>query len=118
MTRRPITLTASLLAIAALAPAAASADVQLGGAPTLRLVDARHAELRFAADALPRRASARLAGGRRASSLARTGRHGHDVVYTARVTSRKDLRTGAKYTVRIEVPGQAAIVRLVKLRAR
>jgi hypothetical protein len=109
MIRRPITVTASLLAVAA--------DVKLGGAPTLRLVDAHHAQLHFASDALPRRTTVRFAGdGRRVSSLARTGRHGSDLIYTARVTSKAALRAGAKYTLRIDVPGQAPIVRLVKLR--
>jgi hypothetical protein len=32
------------------------------------------------------------------------------------VTSKTALRAGTKYTLRIEVPGQAPIVRLVKLR--
>jgi hypothetical protein len=118
MIRTPVTLTASLLAVAALAPATAgAAGVTLGGAPTMRLVDAHHAQLHFAADALPRRATVRFAGGgRRVSSLARTGRHGGDAVYSARVTSKTALRAGTKYTLRIEVPGQAPIVRLVKLR--
>jgi hypothetical protein len=61
MTRKTLTLTASLLTAAALAPAAAGADVQLGGAPTLRQVDAHHATLRFASDRLPRTPAGRIA---------------------------------------------------------
>jgi hypothetical protein len=122
MSRKPIAVTASLLAAAALAPAAASAaDVRLGGAPTLRLVDTHHAQLRFASDRLPRKANGAIdarvtfAGGQRVSALKPAGRHGKDVVYTARVTSRKPLRVGTKYTVRIKVDDQAPIVRKVKL---
>ncbi len=122
MSRKPIALTASLLAAAALVPTAASAtDVRLGGAPTLRLVDTNHAQLRFASDRLPRKANgaidarATFAGGQRVSALKPAGRHGKDVVYTARVTSRKPLRVGTKYTVRIKVDDQAPIVRKVKL---
>jgi hypothetical protein len=120
MLRTRTALAASLLA-AALAPAAASAaPVHLGGQPTLRQVDAHHAQLRFAADRLPRGAGGAVAArvriaGQRVGALHATGRHGRDVVYSARVTAPASLRAGAKYTVRIEVPGQAALVRLVKL---
>jgi hypothetical protein len=122
MSHKPIALTASLLAAAALAPAAASAaDVQLGGQPTMRLVDTHHAQLRFASDRLPRKANGAIdaritfAGGQRVSGLKRAGRHGRDVVYTARVTSKNALRVGTKYTVRIKVADQAPFVRKVKL---
>jgi hypothetical protein len=121
MLRTPTALTAALLAAAALAPAAANAaHIELGGQPTLRQLDATHAQLRFAADRLPRRvgggvaARARIAG-QRVGALHAAGRHGRDVVYTARVTAPAGLRAGAKYTVRIEIPGQRAIGRLVKL---
>jgi hypothetical protein len=120
------TITASLLAAAALAPATATATAsgaQLGGQPTMRAIDAHHATLEFAADRLPRTASGavearvRFAGGQRVSALKPVGRHGSDVRYTATVTSRSDLRVGAKYTVRITLPGSAQVVRLVKLHA-
>jgi hypothetical protein len=122
MTRKTLTLTASLLAAAALAPAVAGADVQLGGAPTLRQVDAHHATLRFASDRLPRTPAGRIAArvvfsGERAGSVTAVGRHGDDVVYRARISTDRDLRAGAKYTVRIVVEGQDAIVRKVKLHA-
>jgi hypothetical protein len=121
MLRTRTALAASLLAAAALAPAAASAaPVDLGGQPTLRQVDAHHAQLRFAADRLPRGAAGAVAArvriaGQRVGALHVTGRHGRDVVYSARVTAPAGLRAGAKYTVRIEVRGQGAIVRLVEL---
>jgi hypothetical protein len=118
---RPTALTASLLVTAALAPAAAgAASVHLGGQPSMHQTDATHARLQFAADRLPTSRSGavaarvRIAGGR-ISGLTATGRHGRDVVYRARVTAPNGLDVGAKYTVRIEVPGQAPIVRLVKL---
>ena len=117
MLRTPTALTTSLLAAAALAPAVASAaPVDLGGQATLGQVDATPAELRFAADRLPRRAGGavrarvRIAGQRVAAPHA-DGRHGREVVYTARVTAPGGLQAGAKYAVRIEVPGQAALVR-------
>jgi hypothetical protein len=120
----PKTITASLLAAAALAPATANASgAQLGGQPTMRAIDAHHATLEFAADRLPRTASGavearvQFAGGQRVSALKPVGRHGSDVRYTATVTSRSDLRVGAKYTVRITLPGSAQVIRLVKLHA-
>jgi hypothetical protein len=120
MTRKPLILTAALLAAAALAPAAASADVRLGGAPTLRLVDAHHATLRFASDRLPRTSTGRLRArvsfsGQRAGSVTPVGRHGDDVVYRARITTDRELRVGTRYTVRIVVDGLEPIVRKVKL---
>jgi hypothetical protein len=122
MTRKPITtLTATLLAATALAPAAAlAADVQLGGAPTLRQVDATHATLRFAADRLPRTESGRLdarvlVSGKRVAALKATGRHGNDVVYSARVNADRELRAGTKYTVTFRIADQDPIVRKVKL---
>ena len=118
---RKTTLTASLLAVAALAPAAHAAGAKLGGQPTMRAVDSHHAKLEFAADRLPRTksgavdATIRFAGGQRVGALKVAGRHGEDVRYTATVTSRSDLRVGAKYTVRIKLPGSPQVTRLVKL---
>jgi hypothetical protein len=118
------TIAASLLAAAALAPAAAHASgAHLGGQPAMRLVDAHHATLELAADRLPRTAKGavdarvQFAGGQRVSALKPAGRHGYDVRYTATVTSRSNLRVGAKYTVRIRLAGSAPVVRLVKLHA-
>jgi len=123
---RKTTHTASLLAAAVLAPAAAHAaadhGARLGGQPTMVQVDAHHATLEFAADRLPRTASGavdakiQFAGGQRVSGLKPVGRHGYDVRYTAAVSSRSDLRVGTKYTVRIKLPGSPSVTRLVKLR--
>jgi hypothetical protein len=122
MSRKPITITASLLAAAMLAPTAAlAADVELGGAPTARMTDEHHAVVRFAADRLPRTAAGKLDArvvfsGERATRLKAVGRHGDDVVYTARVSTDRTLRPGTKYTVRIRVADQDAFVRKVTLR--
>ena len=86
-------------------------------------MDTRHATLSFAADRLPRRADGAIharvtfATGQRVSALRVRGRHGDDVVYTARVTSQNPLRVGTKYTVRFRFAGQAPIERKVKLHA-
>ena len=124
------TLTASLLAAAALAPAAAHAadapaahHARLGGQPTMFQVYAHHATLEFAAARLPRTATGavdarvRFAGGQRVSALKPVGRHGTDIRYRATVTSTSDLRAGAKYTVRIALAGSPAVTRLVTLHA-
>jgi hypothetical protein len=119
--------TTALLATAALAPAAAHAasdhGARLGGQPTMVQVDAHHATLEFASDRLPRTAGGavdariRFAGGQRVSGLTPVGRHGYDVRYRATVRSQSALRAGAKYTVRIGLPGSATVTRLVTLRA-
>jgi hypothetical protein len=115
------TLTASALAVAALAPAAASAaGVELRGAPSLRLVDARQANLSFTTDErLPRKANGTYrvrivfaSGRQKVSSVVARGRHGDDYRYGARVRSTSDLRVGAKYTVRF---GDDDVTRRVKL---
>jgi hypothetical protein len=104
-------LIASVLAAAAIVPTAANA-AHLGGQPSLRPVDAHHATLQIAADKMPSKVT--FAGGQKVSGLHKTGRHGNDSVYTARVTSKTVLREGAKYTVRIRF-GSASIERVVKL---
>ena len=124
---RKTTLTASLLAVAALAPAAAHAagdhGLRLGGQPTLHAIDAHHATLEFASDRLPRTAKGavdahvRFAGAQRISGLKAVGTHGDDIRYQATVTSTPVLRIGAKYTVRIKLAESATVTRLVKLHA-
>jgi hypothetical protein len=124
------TLTASLLAAAALAPAAAQAadgsaahTARLGGQPTMFQLDAHHATLEFAADRLPRTATGavdarvQFSGGQRVAALKPVGRHGTDIRYRATVTSTANLRVGAKYTVRIKLAGSPVVTRLVKLHA-
>ena len=119
---RKISLLASVLAVAAMAPAAAhAAGAQLGGQPTMHAIDAHHATLEFAADKLPRTktgavdARVQFAGGQRVSGLKPVGRHGYDVRYQATVTSTAPFRINAKYTVRIKLPGSPTVVRLAKL---
>jgi hypothetical protein len=109
------TLTASLLAAAALVPATANAaGAHLGGQPTMRAVDAHHATLQVTANRTPH---VRFAGGQRVAALKATGRHGRDTVYTATVSSRSALRVGAKYTVSIRLSGAQPVKRLVTLHA-
>jgi hypothetical protein len=126
MNRR--TALTALTVVAAAAPAAAIAapadgTVELRGAPTLRLVAGApdRATLRFATDeALPRRADGAIQAQVRfsdqgATSIGRDGRHGRDRTYVSYVRSARTLTVGRRYTVRIVVDGQAAIVRQVKL---
>lgn len=118
------TITASALAIAALAPMTASAaGVQLRSAPSMRLVDAHTANLSFSTDErLTRKADGTYririvfaSGKQKVSYVKASGRYGYDYKYRARVTSTSKLRVGAKYTVRF---GDARITRLVKLHPR
>jgi hypothetical protein len=114
---------ASMLVAGALVPATAIADGnELRGAPSLHRVDGHHARLRFATDqrltiarGTPTGIRVAFAGGQRVSSMVASGRHGDDYVYTARVSSRSQLRPGAKYTVLFRFAGQRTTMRLVKL---
>jgi hypothetical protein len=123
MSRKPLTITASVLAVAALAPAAASAaGVQLAGAPTLRVVNAEVAGVQIAVDRkLPRKGSGvnvRITvDGRRVRRVETSGRHGDDFLYAGSLV-RTGLEAGRKYTVRIALPGRKTIVRQVKLHPR
>ena len=115
-------LTASLLATAALLiPATANADVDLGGAITLRVDDSHHAKLEFASDQLPLKANGKfdarivMAPGKRASALTKAGMHGDDTRYTATITSKNAFRVNTRYTVRLKIAGQKDIVRKIKL---
>ncbi len=117
MIRKFLTLAASLLAVAALVPAAASA-AKLAGAPQLRVVDGGRVQLKFAVDEkLPVKAgkvtTKITVNGKSVKRLARTGRHGRDFVYTARVAA-GGLKVGSKYTVRFRLPG-GTVVRQVKV---
>ena len=118
------TLTASALAFAALMPMAASAaDIELRSAPSMRLVDARQANLSFTTnERLTRKTDGTYririifaSGKQKVSSVVARGRHGDDYKYSARVTSTSDLRVGVKYTVRF---GDDGVTRLVKLHPR
>lgn len=117
MIRKFLTLTAAGLAVAALAPAAASA-AKLAGAPQLRVVEGGAVQLKFAVDEkLPVKAgkvtTKVTVAGKPVARLARAGRHGDDFVYTARVTA-SGLKVGAKYTVRFKLADRT-LVRQVKL---
>jgi hypothetical protein len=125
MNRKSITFIASALSVAALAPAVAhAADLGLGGQPQMRLIDANEARLTFAADRLPKTADGsidariRFSGGQRVSNLKATGTHGDDITYSARITSRRDFRVGAKYTVTFTLGDEDPVVRKVKLHPR
>jgi hypothetical protein len=118
------TVTAVVLAAAALAPAATSAaDVELAGAPTLRVLNDEVAGVQIAVDRkLARTKSGRArvrihVGGRLVRRVETSGRHGDDVLYAGSLT-RKGLKVGARYTIRIEIAGQRRIVRQVKLHPR
>ncbi len=118
MIRNFLTLTTSLLAVAALAPAPASA-AKLAGAPQLHVVDGGAIQLKFAVDEmLPVKAgkvtTKVTVAGKTVKRLTRTGRHGRDFVYTARVAGRAGLKVGSKYTVRFKLPG-GTVVRQVKV---
>ena len=114
-------LFATAIVGAALVPATASADVELGGAISLRLVDSHHATVKFASDALPRKADGSLdarivmAPGKRPAALKKVGMHGVDTRYESRVTSKSKFRVDERYTVRLKIAGQKDIVRKIRL---
>ena len=92
---------------------------ELRSAPQMRLVDDHHATLSFAADRIPRTRSGvdgkiTLAHGQ-VTRLRASGRHGDDVVYTARVSSRLRLEVGRKYRVTFRLGDATGVRRLVKL---
>ena len=120
MLRLPTTITTLLAGAALLVPATASADVQLGGAITLRVVDSHHAKLEFASDKLPRASDGTIDArvtlpGRRASALKADGLHGTDTRYVSTITSKTALRENRRYTVTLAIAGQKDIVRKIKL---
>ena len=57
-----------------------------------------------------------FAGGQTVGTVTKVGTHGSDNVYRVRVTSKSELRDGAKYTVTFRFPGEYAAKQLVKLR--
>ena len=120
---------ATVLATTAILPGAALAAThgvshpKLGGAPQMFAVDSHHATLKFASDHIKRTHSGRIdaritfVNGARVTSLKPSGTHAGDIVYTAKVSSKRALREGAKYTVRFRLGDSATIKRLVKLHA-
>ena len=115
--------TASLLVIGAgVDPATASAKVDLGSAISLRVVDRNEATVEFASDQVPLKADGKtldarivMAPGKKPGKLHKVGMHGDDTRYESLVRSKKALRVGERYTVKLEIAGQKTIVRKVKL---
>ena len=125
MNRAPLLLTASLLALAAAAPAAApAAQAELAGAPTLRVLNDEVAGVQIAVDRkLPRRPGSTAVrvrisvAGRDVRRIEPSGRHGDDHLYAGSFV-RSGLQVGRRYTVRIVLPGRKAVVRQVRLQPR
>jgi hypothetical protein len=119
------TITTALL-LSALAPAAAlgagvHSHPKLGGQPQMSLVDSHHATLKFASDRLARTADGKVdakitfVNGAKVTAIKPVGTHGNDIRYEARVSSTKELRNHAKYTVRFRLGDSSSVQRLVKL---
>jgi hypothetical protein len=114
------------LLLSALAPAAAlgagvHSHPKLGGQPQMSLVDSHHATLKFASDRLARTADGKVdakitfVNGAKVTAIKPVGTHGDDIRYEARVSSTKELRNHAKYTVRFRLGDSSSVQRLVKL---
>jgi hypothetical protein len=119
------TITTALL-LSALAPAAAlgagvHSHPKLGGQPQMSLVDSHHATLKFASDRLARTADGKVdakitfVNGAKVTAIKPVGTHGSDIKYEARVSSTRELRNHAKYTVRFRLGDSSSVQRLVKL---
>ena len=110
-------ITASALAVAALAPGPAGAN-DLRGAPQMVRVDADTVQVKFTVDEKIARSGARVAVGNAGSTrtVRANGRHGDDYKYVARVNVSRELKVGTKYRVRITL-GDDSVVRSVLLRA-
>lgn len=115
-TNRTLIVLAGILATATVVPTVAGADDathRLGGSPRMVLSDAHHATIKFATDSLPKksgggyRATIKFAKGTdaRVTTIKATGRHGDDVVYSAKVTARDELQAGKKYRVTFTLAG-------------
>jgi hypothetical protein len=122
-TKTAITTT---LILSALAPAAAlgagvHSQPKLGGQPQMRLVDSHHAIIHFASDRLARTADGKVdakitfVNGAKVTGIKPVGTHGDDIKYEGRVSSTKELRNHAKYTVRFRLGDSSPVQRLVKL---
>ncbi len=121
MARTTLTkLTASLLAAGALVPAAAmAADVKLDERPTLTAQSKRQATVTFSTDApLPRRegggikGSVTFAGGQYSIGTSDQKKF----TYFSWVKTKKPLKAGQTYKVRIAIDGQEPIVRTIRYR--
>jgi hypothetical protein len=87
----------------------------------MSLVDSHHATLKFASDRLARTADGKVdakitfVNGAKVTAIKPVGTHGNDIKYEARVSSTKELRNHAKYTVRFRLGDSSSVQRLVKL---
>ena len=121
--RFPATAAGTLTALARATALAAGvhSHPKTAGSPQMRLVDAHHADLKFASDRLPRTATGKVdaritfAGGLRVSNLRPTGTHGSDIAYTARVSSAKVLKNHQKFQGTFRLGDSAPVKRSVKL---
>lgn len=115
------TITASVLAVTALAPAGAvAAHNALRGAPQMYRVDDETVQVKFVTDKQVGRNDVKVAVSDAGSTrtVRSSGRHGNDVRYVARVRIRRDLTVGTKYTVRFTIDGDRSVARKVVLRSR
>lgn len=118
---RIATTTASVLAVAALAPAGAiAAHNTLRGAPQLYRVDDTTVRVQFTTDKKVARNDVKVAVSDAGSTRTVTaaGRHGNDFRYVARVKVKRNLTVGTKYTVRFTIGDDATIARKAVLRTR
>jgi hypothetical protein len=124
-----IRLTAAIVTVAALTPAAAIAagvhhDPRLLSQPQMRILDSHHAWLEFVSDRLPRTASGTVdakvtfANGTRVSALKPVGKHGHDIRYRERVSFTRRLQDNQKFTVTLRLGDARPVRRIVTLHAQ
>ena len=114
MIRKTLSLVAPLVAVAAIAPAAASATT-LHSAPTLRHIDGGKIQLQFTTDKKLAVSKTKITvNGDRIDFLKQAGRHGKDYRYTALVKV-PGLKDGHKYQVRFRFSDGDTAVRLSKL---
>lgn len=114
-------ITASALAVAALAPAGAiAAHNALRGAPQLYRVDDDTVQVKFVTDKKVGRNDVKVAVSDAGSTrtVKSNGRHGNDYRYVARVNVNRDLEVGTKYTVRFTIDDDSSISRKVVLKTR
>lgn len=127
MTSTRIALTAAVLALsAAAAPvASASADAAAGpnklmGSPSLRVLDGSEIAVTVPLDRKVARRNGRVQltltlSGRKVRHVGFSRTHGTDYVYAGSLPS-TGFTVDHKYTLKIKLPGQAAIVRKVALK--
>jgi hypothetical protein len=113
--------TASLLTIAALAPAASlAADNELRGAPQLRVAGEQSLSVNFVVDDRLGSSGAKVTvvglGSAGAKAVKAAGKHGNDFKYRATVKTSKQFEVGRKYTVKLTIDGET-VQRLAVLKA-